>query len=226
MSRIILVVEGETEQAAVREVVAPHVALQGVFVTAALVGRPGHKGGVRPFPQVSRDIARLLRQEPDTRIGTLFDYYALPCDWPGLAAAKAQKGRQKAVTVENAMADALAETMGPNFQRQRFIPYVQLHELEALLFVDPNLMAEAFEEPKLSSHFAGIVAEFANDCEMIDDGPQTAPSKRIQAVYPRYQKGKGLNAHAPLIMAAIGIERLCKACQHFGGWYGMLETAQ
>lgn len=59
---------------------------------------------------------------------------------------------------------------------------------------------------------------------MLDDGPDTAPLKRIQAVYPRYQKGKGLNAHAPLILTAIGIERLRQTCQHLGSWYALLEA--
>lgn len=226
MSRIILVVEGETEQAVVREVIAPRLVVKDVFLTAALVGKLGHKGGVRSFQKVRKDIVRLLRQETDTRIGTFFDYYALPSDWPGLADSKTQSGIQKAITVEASMAKDVAAAMGPDFQCRRFIPYIQLHETEALLFADPNCMAEAFENGRLAEHFAAILAEFGNDCEMIDDGPTTAPSKRIQAVYPKYQKGKGLNAHAPLILTSIGIQRLCDTCRHFGKWYGILEADQ
>jgi hypothetical protein len=226
MSRIILVVEGQTEQAVVREVIAPVLANKGVFVTAALVGKPGHKGGIRPFPQVRKDIVRLLRQESNTRIGTFFDLYALPSDWPGMKEAQTSKGLAKALAIEAAMSEEVNAAMGSNFRRERFIPYIQPYEIEALLFADPNCMANAFENAALAAHFASILEQFGNDCEMIDDGPTTAPSKRIQEVYPRYQKGKGLNAHAPLILTDIGIERLRNSCRHFGSWYGTLEAAK
>ncbi len=226
MSRVILVVEGETEQAVVRDVIAPELAGRQVYVTAALVGTPGHKGGIRPFSRVLRDIVRLLKQERDTRVGTLFDYFALPTGWPGLAESKKKTGPGKAISIETAMADAVARAMGADFRHERFIPYIQLHELEGLLFTDPWRMAEAFEDTALATDFEHVLGEFNNDPEMIDDGPKTAPSKRIQAVYPRYQKGRGLNAHAPLILKRIGLCRLRKACRHFGEWYHILESAQ
>ena len=221
MSRVILVVEGATEQAVIREVFGPVLAKQGTYVTAALIGRTGHKGGIRAFRKVADDIARLLKQESDTRVGTFFDYYALPSEWPGLEKAHGQRGRQKAITVEAAMREAMTEFMGSDFRRERFIPYIQMHELEALLFADTTRMAEVFEDPGLASKFEVILVDFNHDCELINDQPATAPSKRIASLYPRYRKGKGLNAHAPLILSRIGIERLCHACAHFRDWWGL-----
>jgi len=225
MSRVILVVEGPTEQIVIRDVVAPPLARQGIYVTAAQVGRPGQKGGVRSFVQVANDLARFFKQESDTLVGTFFDYYGLPPNWPGLAESKMRTDRSKAKIVEQAMLDAMVGLMGKGFRPERFIPYVQLHEIEALLFVDPCVMAETFENPRLAGRFEEIVAAFKHDCEMINDDPSTAPSKQIKDLYPRYQKGKGLNAHAPMILSRIGIDRLCTTCKCFGEWYGKLSQA-
>lgn len=40
-----IIVEGQTEQTFVRELLAPHLGHHGVFAVPRLVGKPGHKGG-------------------------------------------------------------------------------------------------------------------------------------------------------------------------------------
>ncbi len=97
-----------------------------------------------------------------------------------------------------------------------------MYEVESLLFAGPVEMAKVFQRPGLAEEFTKIVSD-CGGCELINNGPQTAPSKRIQKLYPRYKKGSSVNAHAWRIAQHIGIERIRKECPHFNEWLTKLE---
>jgi len=225
MGRILVVVEGPTERASLQQTdVAAQCFQQGFSIHPKVVGKPGHKGGVRSFERVLPEILAFLRQEPQAKVTTLFDFYALPlADWPGHPQSAALPPAQAVTHIEAGMAAAVAAAL-PNLMPGRFIPYIQLFEFEALLFADPAAMAQTFGNPALEPTFAGIVAA-CGGCEAIDNGPTTAPSKRIEAAFPAYKKGGGLNAHAPLILGQIAREnwpQLLTACPRFAHWLGQL----
>ena len=225
MGRVLVVVEGPTERAALQQ---PDVAMQfylsGYSIHPKVVGKPGHKGGVRSFGKVLPEILALLKQEPHAKVTTLFDFYALPLeDWPGYPQSATLPAAQAVAAIELGMAAAVAAAL-PNIRPERFVPYIQLFEFEALLFADPTAMAQVFGNPGLEPTFSGIVAQ-CGGCERIDDGPTTAPSKRIQQYFPGYIKGSGPNAHAPLILGQIARAnwpRLLAACPRFAAWLGQL----
>jgi hypothetical protein len=225
VGRVLVVVEGPTERASLqqRDVAAKFVAA-GFSVHPKVVGKPGHKGGVRPFGRVLPEIVALLRQEPQAKVSTIFDFYALPLtQWPGYPQSAGLPAAQAVTVIENGMAAAVANAI-PNLVPGRFIPYIQLFEFEALLFSDPAVMAQAFGNPALHTIFAGIVAA-SGGCEAINNGLATAPSKRIEAVFPAYKKGSGLNAHAPIILGAIARNNwphLLMACPRFRNWLSLL----
>ena len=108
-----------------------------------------------------------------------------------------------------------------NINHNRFIPYVQLHEFETFLMVDPDRLLELFVDRrtginKLKGEIEG------NQPELINDSPRTAPSKRIIKFIPEY---KGLKSSAgPLIAEDIGLTRLREACPHFNEWVTKLEN--
>lgn len=62
--------------------------------------------------------------------------------------------------------------------------------------------------------------EFATP-EAIDDSPDNAPSKRIEALIrrPCYQK----RLMGPPAAQRIGLAAIRKECLHFGDWLGRLE---
>ena len=88
MSRVLALVEGQTEQAFVRDVLAPELGNRGVFISATLIGKPGHKGGIRSYESVQRDILAALKQDIGRSCTTMFDYYGLQADWPGVPEAR------------------------------------------------------------------------------------------------------------------------------------------
>ena len=231
--RLLAVVEGQTEFSVLNSTVAPHLGIYGVFLYPKVIGKPGHKGGIRSFNAVAGEIINLFKQEPTAIVTTFFDFYALPEDWPGLEKAKQAKANglaisQVAVLVEEAMQAVVAAQTAILSHAARFIPYVQMHELETLMFAGPKEMAEGFLKPDLEGVLAEIVSE-CGGCEMINDRPLLAPSKRIEKLFPSYRKGRDRNKredrrpHAPGITARIGIPAIRAACPHFNNWLERLE---
>jgi len=214
-------VEGSTERAMVEHVFAPALEVKGIYLYPRVVGKPGHKGGNK-FATVLRELKALLRQEPGSVVTMFFDYYGLPGDWPRLRDAKGRDPEHVPEILEPAIAEAVAQAIGDDFNPRRFIPYIQMHEVESLLFAGPAEMAEIFQRSDLESSFAEIVRT-CGGCERINDGPQTAPSKRIQNLYPNYKKGRSVNAHAYRIAQHIGINRIREKCPHFNEWISKLE---
>ncbi len=226
MSRVLLLAEGQTERALAEAVLAPCLAEKGVWLYPRIVGKPGHKGG-NSFSTVLGELKSLLLQEPSSTVTMFFDYYGLPDDWPGLSLSKGKRRdaialEEIAEYLESSIGAKVAESMGASFNPARFIPYVQLHEVESLLFAGPAEMAAVFQRPELKVRFSEIV-EACGGCERIDDGPHTAPSKRILQIFPRYKKGSGVNAHAYRIAQRIGVDKIREACPHFNEWMEKLE---
>ncbi len=223
MHRVLTVVEGFTERTIVEQTFAPYLGARGLSLHAKVIGKPGHKGGVRNFEAVRKEILALLKQERGSHVSTFFDYYGLPDKWPGVQQAKGKNAQEIAAIVEVAMRREVESKMDSSEDPSRFAPYVQMHEVEALLFSDPKVMANVFERPDLEDQFAQIVSE-CGECEEINDHETTAPSKRIERLFPPYRKGSGVRAHAPIIVRRIGVDQLRQACPHFNEWMTTLEA--
>lgn len=217
-----MLVEGPTERAVVENVFNPELCLKGVYLYPRVVGKPGHKGGNR-FSSVSRELKALIRQEPTSYVTMLFDYYGLPGDWPGLQDANKREADDVPAIMEPAITKALQAQLGRSFNPRKFIPYIQLHEIESLLFAGPHEMADVFENPGLVPKIKAIIGS-CGGCEQINNNPETAPSKRIQQLFPEYKKGSGVNAHAYRIAKRIGLETIRLNCPNFNRWITRLES--
>lgn len=219
MIRILALVEGQTEATFVRELLAPELVASGIDLRAVLVGKPGHKGGIRPYPAVQRDLLRLLRGDPTAYITTMFDYYALPTTFPGRdTSAQQPTPHARANAVESAMLADISTQMGDGWNQARLMPYIQMHEFEAVLFSDPRGLAVGCAQPELAPRLANIRDAFT-DPEHIDDGPETAPSKRIQSLFKGYEKP----LYGTLAALQIGLPTMLAECPHFASWVARLK---
>jgi Domain of unknown function (DUF4276) len=219
MSRVRALVEGQTEEGFVREVMAPSLGAGGVFITSTRIGKPGRRGGIRSWPAVRKEILATLRHDPAIHCTTMFDYYGLPSDWPGrCGAGQAKQVTDKAHAIEQAMHDDVCGELGGSFDRARFLPYIQMHEFEALLFCDTGVLAEVVQLAYIRSRLDEIVEE-CGEPEGIDDDPRTAPSKRIRAHVPRYQKV----IHGIIAAKRMGLATMRERCPHFAQWIRALE---
>lgn len=224
MSRVYVLVEGQTEQAFVRDVLTPTLSTHGIYPQAVLLGKPGHKGGIRSFAVVQRDISNLLKQDANAFVTTLFDRYGLPSDWPGLAESKQTAELPQAHSrLCQAMHSEVSEKMGPDFRARRFLPYIQFYEIEAYLFAAPDETARVLGSDARAEDLRDVVRENGG-CEAINDDATTAPSRRIIALFPAYKKGKGINAHLSRICSEVGVQTLRDACPLFNKWVEQLES--
>ena len=111
--------------------------------------------------------------------------------------------------------------MGSGFNPNRFVPYVMIHEFEAMLFSDCELFSRVVGRRDLVSQFQAIRDAFESP-EEIDDSPLTAPSKRIMALFPGYQKP----LMGTLAVLEIGLKTIRRECPHFRSWLERLESVR
>ena len=227
MIELAAIVEGQTEQTFVQDHLAAHLTGLGIAIWARLPGRAVRRGGVRPWESVRGDILRTLRERRGRICTTMFDFYAMPPDWPGRADASGMPLENKGSHVEQAILDDLAEHAGDDFRPELFIPYVQVHEFEALLFANVATMAETLAPvcptgaEHLGRQFQAILdAAGEGGAEAINDGRETCPSRRITGLVRAYRKP----LYGPMIAGRIGLGILRTACHHFGQWLSRLET--
>ena len=224
--RIIALVEGQTEETFVRQLLAPDFGARGVALTATTYGRPRTHGGVPSWGSAQRELLRLLKEDRSRYVTTMFDYYGLPRDWPGREdVAGRLLASDRADVVERAMLRQIMDTWGADRNEGRFIPYIQMHEFEALLFSEPKILGRALSPKadldRTTSTLRQVTDSFATP-EEIDDGATTAPSKRILSLAQEYQKVVDGNRAA----VRIGLAKMRQACPHFGDWLARLEALQ
>lgn len=220
MIDLYLLVEGQTEEAFAKSVLGPHLERFDVSVTPMIVktstdrvtGRK-RKGGGR-WKHWHADLHRLTTQQrrAEARFTTLFDLYGLPGDFPGLDAHGADRDTlRRASSLEAAMAEAVKD--------HRFIPYLQRHEFEALVLACLPQLAE-FLEPVDRPTVDALRATLGSLApEEVNDGPETAPSKRLLASVPGYRK----TLHGVYACESAGLAALRVACPRFDGWVTRLE---
>ena len=223
MARLLVHVEGQTEENFVNDILNPHLCSIGYEdVSARLLGNAryrSHRGGMRPWDSVRKDIFRNVKDDPDRISSTMVDYYGMDKTWPGHAEARLGRKTpsERATTIEEALFKDVEDAL-THFAPLRFVPYVVMHEFEGLLFSDPARFALSIEQPDLSREFQTIRNQFPTP-EDIDDSPETAPSKRVENLYKRYQKPL-MGVHA---VQDIGLETIRNECRLFNRWIGKLE---
>lgn len=221
MARVLALVEGPTERNFGQKLLAAHLGYFGIEYHPRVIGKPGHKGGVGAWERAKREILALMRQEPMSTVTTMFDFYALPTDWPGREdARKAGLANVDAVSfVETRIREAVLVELKVGGQEPRFIPYLSLHEYEALLFSDPAALASVTQGANHATQFQAVLDE-CGECERINDHPETAPSKRILKIARGYEKTvDGITA-----AERIGLPAMRNKCPHFNAWLMQLES--
>lgn len=223
MPRLLVHVEGPTEEAFVNKVLRQHLTVAGFeSVAARLIGNArlrGYRGGGRDWQGVRREIVRHLRGDRVCIATTMVDYYRLPLTWPGRAESATRALANRASAVEQALLEDLTAHLGDGYDPRRFVPFVVMHEFEGLLFSDCAAFGRGLGRPDLVPSFQAIRDGFATP-EEINDSEETAPSKRIRDLFPEYQKVLDGVAAAQ----AMGLDPIRRACPHFGDWLAKLEA--
>jgi hypothetical protein len=220
MKRVHVICEGLTELTFVGQL------LQPAFPHLRLIAlEPGKtfgwaRGGDIKYDRVKPDIVRTLKHDRECYCTTFLDYYAR-VGFPEKEEPHGQTPESKAARIECAVAEDVAGELGESFDRSRFYPYFSMHEFEGLLLSDPQKLAEGIYQPDLSAALRETRSAFDSP-EHIDDGQQTAPSKRLKQACSRYDKVTGGNIAA----LGVGLDAMRRECAHFNRWLKWFETLQ
>ncbi|HLP90739.1 MAG TPA: DUF4276 family protein [Nostocaceae cyanobacterium] len=224
MIRLYLFAEGQTEQTFADNMLKPHLSQYSIFMDKIMLishtRKKGtvHRGGGKNYEAMKNDILRFIKQEksPNVFFTTMIDLYAISTKFPGLD--EAEKLRQNPIQ----RVEFLENSFAQDIDDRHFIPYIQMHEYEAYLFSNPTCFEQLLPRDSKKVEVLKAIAEKYDTPELINDSPQTAPSKRIISQFPDYEKDK-VRVGSQLA-ESIGLEIIRGKCPHFNAWLSKLES--
>lgn len=229
MSEIIvnILCEGQTEEKFVKDVLKPYLRDRSIIIKHRLLNtsqKKNAKGGLVNYLKAKRDLEIWMKEVGQNAyerhyFTTMFDLYALPNDFPGYAEAeKVTDAYQRVQKIE--------EGFGKDISSESFIPYIQLHEFEALLFCDVEKLEIDYPRCKKSiEQLKSVLTQYNDNPELIDNSPQTAPSKRIiRAIEGENKYNYNKPKSGTSVTKAIGMDDLMRKCTHFKDWVIKLES--
>lgn len=165
------------------------------------------RGGNVGFGKFANDV-RNVAASGDVLVTTMIDFFRLPPDFPGYTTDSL-----KVDSIERAIRDALSVEVAPAI----FLPYIQRHEFETLLFSNMDGFAALDMSEKALAQLESIEQDYANP-EDINGGAETAPSKRLGHIF-NYEKA----ADSFTMLSAIHIDAIRAKCPRFNRWVSQLE---
>ena len=226
MRHLNIVVEGSSEESFVNDILVGHFAPTGTYVSARKIktgwdrihNKPA-KGGLLKYRRFRDDVLRWIqsdRNSSHTWYTSMLDLYAFPRDNESPYEEDIQRISDPYLKVER-----LEAAIAADINHERFIPYVQLHEFETFLLVDPGRLIKMYPDRQASIN--RIKRDIAKkNPEEINESPQASPSKRIIKHLPQYEFQKA--QVGPLVAEDIGLTELRSKCSHFNKWINTLEA--
>ncbi len=217
MKRLIIICEGQTEQEFCNDVLQPHFNQLGIFIQNPTIKKTA--GGIVRWTSLKFQIETHLKQDPTAYVSTLIDFYGIHefHQYPNwLQASQTVNKINGMELMEQGMLNEITTTF-----QNRFIPYIQLHEFEGILFSDLSVFDNGFEESEFLDY--NYLVQTINDNEnpeLINDSSLTAPSKRLHRIIKDYSKV----THGSLIAQDIGINKIRSKCPRFNEWIEKLQN--
>jgi Domain of unknown function (DUF4276) len=212
MKRLIIIVEGQTEKEFVEKSLRNFFASHQIYDVRAIMIQTskGNKGGFINYEHLKNDLNNILKSENDLIVSMFVDYFRLPTSFP-----KYQDSLLKG-TVDSKI-DILLDGIYEDINDVRFIPYIQKHEFESLLFSSDKGFSEWFDDSKIIENLTMIVNQYENP-EEINTGVETAPSKRIIKILEEKKQRYDKIAEGNLIAEEIGLDKILEKCPRFRDW--------
>jgi hypothetical protein len=203
MKRLVFIVEGDTEIILIEKLIVPYLVSRGftnvMHAQTIITNRKQHKkGGVASYGKFRNEVVRTLAQG-EVIVTTLIDFFKLPTDFP-------------AFTADSNRIDQIEDAIEKDINSQEFIPYIQRHELEALMFSAKEGFELVVDDQGKLTELDQIMQEYPNP-EDINNSPQTAPSKRLKRIFGYDKTGDG-----ELIFEMLDVETIMDKCPRFKEW--------
>jgi Domain of unknown function (DUF4276) len=224
--RLHFIVEGYAEEGFVNRVLRPEFASYEIFVDArrVLTGRQGVKkfrGGLKNYDKLRNDIVLWMKEDngPDSWFTSMVDFYGLPTNFPEyLECSNKPTALDRVKCLEVNLENDIRNKISNDQATLRFVPHIQLHEFETLLFSDISSFSRRFPGSQgEADRLREMVAE-AGEPEAINGGETTHPSERICQTINRYDKrSDGIE-----LATIIGLIAMREQCPHFNAWIATL----
>lgn len=204
MKRLVFIVEGDTEILLVEKTIMPYLYAKGISnpinCQTITTNRKQHKkGGVSTYGKFRNEVERTLSQD-NVIVTSLIDFFKLPTDFPGFTTNSHQISKmEEAIHLDFAS--------NPNF-----IPYIQRHEVESLMFSNREGFELVMDDDKELQQVDAIMQKYPNP-EDINNSPQTAPSKRLAKIFNYDKTNDG-----EMIFEMVGMEAMLDNCPRFAAW--------
>ena len=220
MVEVIVIVEGQTEEQFIKQLVAPSLRYLNVFIKPQLLNTSKNaKGGAVNFDRLKFNARNTLRQKPNAVLSTFLDLYALDTDFPAFDEAKEKpEVHSRLAHLQQALSAAVVAHV--QCRPERFMPHIQPYEFEGLLFSDVQALCSV--EPTWGASLVALtkIRDAVDTPEHINDGYNTAPSRRLEALlHPKYRK----TTHGPRAAQHISLEIIERECKHFKTWMDSLR---
>ena len=89
MKNVYIYCEGQTEESFVREILYPYFINSDIYVSPIICSTKKtagskFKGGVSSYEKIKKELTLICRQHPHEFVTTMFDYYGMPDNAPGM----------------------------------------------------------------------------------------------------------------------------------------------
>lgn len=208
---IYIICEGQTEEEFVNNILRPYFNSHKVYDIRAILmsTSKGQKGGDVKYDRLKFNIHQLLHREKDVVVTTFIDFFRLVNDFPKFSEASSIQNKLNRV-------DFLEQALSVAINHPRFIPYIQLHEFEGLLFSSKDGF-EYLPDLKTSNlHKLILAVNEKTNPEELNDGALTSPSKRLEQLIPGFDKNKPF--YGGIIAEINTIEAILERCVRFNNW--------
>ena len=212
MKRLVIIAEGETEESFVNNILCPFFCSKGIYNSIQCFKTKHSHGGMSKYSYIKKDILNII-YEKDVVVSMMIDFYRLPSDFPGFNDLKVtQTHQEQANLLETRIKKDLENSQNQLFDN--FIPYIQLHEFEALVFASISGIDSLFERSEMDYNgLMNVIQQYPNP-EDINNHPDTAPSVRLKKLISGYNKV----LHGIDIINTVGMAELLEKCPRFKTW--------
>lgn len=219
MKRLVIIAEGETEESFVNNILCPFFCSKGIYNTIQCFKTKHSHGGMSKYSYIKKDILNII-YEKDVVVSMMIDFYRLPSDFPGFNDLKVtQTHQEQANLLETRIKKDLEDSQNQLFDN--FIPYIQLHEFEALVFASISGIDSLFERSEMDyNRLMNVIQQYPNP-EDINNHPDTAPSVRLKKLISGYNKV----LHGIDIINTVGMAELLEKCPRFKTWIESMVEA-
>lgn len=164
-------------------------------------------------------IERTLKSDLTCYVTTFIDYFGIEehHEFPNWELAHREETKSGIMDIlEKAMSSDIDSAL-----QSRFIPYIQLHEFEALVFCNYQVFERYYDSSEANFHRLRQICNSNPNPEAINNDPRTAPSKRLI----RYIRGYDKISDGISLTEQIGLEQILAKCLRFKNWIDTITNS-